>query len=197
MLLKLRFGNDIKQPRVGKSLQTRRSDRNELGTNIPEFVVALFMLVFCGLIPLCNLIGFGTSYVSVQELTRETTRRASMAESKTMAKACVNSIESSLKQPLLCALHTINLHETVATVAVVDEKGERSEYKAFETLPARVRAGRDKFRFYYRLKVCCEIMPIFNLSGIPFIGQVPVIGGATVVNSFSEVPVEYPRALDR
>lgn len=173
--------------------------RNCKGTNLPEFVVALFALVFCGLIPLCNLMGFGSSYICLSQLTVDIARRAGMADSRVQAEKTFKSIEDEVKHPWRCALHTIHAKKIDVTVSVINEHGQRSEYKAFEPLPAQVRPSRGKSQalYFYRLSLCSEIMPLFNLSGIPVIGQVPIIGGPTVINSTTEVPIEYPCSLDQ
>ena len=181
--------------------QARPQMRQADGANIPEFTIALFALVFCGLIPLSNLIAFGSSYISIRQLTLTAARRAAMADNRQMSLSCVDSLNSDLKQPLLCALHTVTSQNTDLNICVVDNAGNRSVFSANESLPLALRPTHTKdsrkLSYSYQVNLQCKITPFFNLSGIPFVGQVPIIGAASSVAFSSEVPIEYPLVLNK
>lgn len=175
--------------------------RNQRGTNIAEFGVALFLMLFCGLIPLCNFLAFGLSYFSLRQLTLETVRRTAMADNKKMALECANGLTTQVTQPIHNALHTVRSKSVQLEIAVTDKTGTRTLYDAQKDLPAGLRPRRNNTepmtRYAYHLNLSCEITPFFNLSCIPFVGQVPIIGGPTGVTFNGEVPLEDPLMLNK
>ena len=175
--------------------------RNQRGTNIAEFGLALFVLLFCGLIPLCNLLAFGLSYFSLRQLTQETVRRAAMADNKKMALDCAKGLTTQVTEPIHNALHTVKSKSVQLEIAVTDKSGNRSLFDARKDLPADLRPRRNNHpsmtRYAYHLNLSCEVTPFFNLSCVPFVGQVPIIGGPTNLTLSGEVPLEYPLVLNR
>jgi hypothetical protein len=177
----------------------RSNIRKAQGYNLAEFGVALFVLVLCGIIPFTNLLLFSSSYLSVRELVNNAARKTAMAESRAMARDCANSLESQIKQPILCALHTVIPERTSLSIVAVDSLGRRIVVEENHNLPSELKPkrGSNEYKYYYHVETCSKILPLFNLASIPVIGQVPVIGGPTAVCFNAEVPLEDPLSLTR
>lgn len=173
------------------------SGRGKRGAHIAEFSVALFALIFCGLLPLCNLLSFASSLNAVQQLTLMCAREAAMADTRSMAIKSAMSIKTAVEDPTLCALHNVHARNADCQIVAVDDVGTRSFYKISQAsrFAPGLRINKHN-RYSLQLMVQYEIEPLINLTGVPVVGQIPMIGCAAPVHFQPEVPIENLRILE-
>lgn len=169
--------------------------RNSRGANIAEFAVALFALFLCGLLPLCNVVSFAASLNSVQQLALVCARDAAMADTREMALRSAQSINALVKNPTMCALHNVQPLKTNLDLVSTAPNGTRSIYPIEPNSRSRTSVQRGN-QYSIQLHFSCSISPLINLTGIPVVGQVPIIGSSAEVHLQPEVPIENPAILE-
>lgn len=175
--------------KISKTTAARFSQarkRNSRGSSLVEFPLALFLFLFTSFFPACNLVCFCSVYLSLQHLTERTVKTMAMSDNSLKAEIRGKELLNDYKNPFLTLLHQVRLDSSERQPAykmqiVVNEDSKESEaYDIKEGLPKDKEPGfgtnRDKLFYAYKLQVNCIINPIFNLSAIPVIGQVPAMG---------------------
>ncbi len=116
-----------------------------------------------------------------------------------MAQECAKSVIPEMQHPLRNVCH-VTRSESADLDIIVDQSDLAPLcFTAREELPEpmKPRHAMGKPRVYsYHLTVTCEILPLFNLSGMPVLGAVPILCGPAKIAFHSEVPVEYRPSLN-
>lgn len=185
------------------TLSKRRSAR---GSSIAEFGPAIFVLLLVFL-PACNFILFLSAYLSLHFLTKEAVAAIAMSDTMGQAEARCKEWVERYQNPLLTMVHQVKLkpnpNKPPCSLAIIVQPlfGNCESYNLSSGLPVNkqpdFRDNRNQLFYFYRLAVPCTISPIFNLSGIPMIAQVPIIGAPTDITFIAQAQIENVEALIR
>lgn len=180
-------------------------NRNKSGSNILEFTFVLFILLLVFLIPAINLLIFSTAFCLGQTLVSEEVSKAAIKEKRPTEESVITDLKSRLDSPIWSCLNVMKLTDDDQSceleVVVIDLNGttrcHNANYKLPETLRPQYRDNLSKLSYSYNLKVKSTIKPLFNVSSVPVVNQVPVLGSPTIITFQSMAPVEHLEALNR
>ena len=192
---------DIGGIAVGKLGGRRRfrHSRAQAG-NISEFACCLFVFFLFALFPLINLIMFAANCGTVQLITRNAAAAASAAPTTSAAlTAMQNSVTNDLsggfgKFSSLTANGGYN--GCGADLYLVDTSTSGGADQVFGPNPTLGGNADPSNNIYeYRVVSNFNLQPFVNMSSVPFIGSVPVVGSATPFSFSAERAVEDPTSL--
>lgn len=114
---------------------------------------------------------------------------------------CKNLLER-YNNPLLTLFHRVKVDTSSAykLEIIADNLGTQENYCVLSGLPLKKRPdfkdNRSKIVYLYRLQINSTVSPFFNLSGIPFIGQTPILGAPSKLSFVAQAPVGNLEALN-
>lgn len=173
---------------VSRRLRTRSG-------NMSEFATALLVFFLFALFPLINLIMFAANCGTVALLTRNAANAA--ANSSTYGLA-LNAAQASVTNDLsggfgkfskLTANGGINNSGVDLYVVATPLAGGSSQVFGPNTPPTGT-FDTSNFIYEYRASSSFTLQPFVNMSSVPFIGSVPVVGAAVPFSYVAERAVE-------
>ena len=186
---------------MAKSVLRRifRRPRSRAG-NIAEFAPCLFVFFMFALFPLINLIMLGANCGTVALLTRNAAVAA--ANAPTYGQA-LTAMQSSVNNDLSAGFGQFskltanggynNTGVDLYVVATSIGGGATQVYGPDTVLT--VTPNTSNFIYEYRVVSSFSLQPFINMSAVPFIGSVPVIGAATPFGYSAERAVEDATGL--
>jgi hypothetical protein len=152
--------------------------------------------------PVCNLVLFSSAYLGIRNLTEQAVQSIAMSDSRKQAAETEKSVLANYENPLLTLFHRVQITPADTLQIAVDKGGSQLDtYNIADALPTNTRpdygANKEKLLYFYKLQVSCKVNPILNLSALPFIGLIPIIGGPSEITIGAQAPVENLDALNR
>jgi hypothetical protein len=182
-----------------------------------DFGLCFFAVILCLFIPACNALLGGFGYFCARSLVSAACSKTAMADSRQLGIKSAKAIESELTNPRLTGFQQIVLSPPAPSagssvahagandsvqvnIMVEDDNRVLGCWPASEQLPkfARPSATRDRVdrRYFYQLSVHCTLNPFFHLSGIPIIGQLPMVGAPVPITLTERERVQLVRSLE-
>jgi len=174
----------------GRGSKRRRTSSG----NMSEFATCLLVFFLFALFPLINLIFFAANCGTVAMITRNAA--ASAATSSTYGKALASaqlSVTTDLsggfgKFSKLTANGGMNNSGVDLYVVATSLTGGSNQVYGPNVPPPSI--DTNSFIYEYRASASFTLQPFVNMSSVPFIGSVPVVGAAVPFNYVSERAVE-------
>lgn len=190
--------NTWKFDRTGQGKLSLRGNRG----NISEFATVLIPVVFVFLIPMINLASFAFTYMWLDFASTEIAHSAAMSEDRTAALQNVVSSSRRFSQFLPLMNYQGGLEDSGCRLSILITRDNTliKQLPAQSPLPPEFRptAGQQVSggSYLYSLELTCNIVPLLDLSGLPFVGQAPLIGTMTPVTMTKCVHIENPDGLN-
>lgn len=185
---------------MAEKIRRRRLKRSRRGANISEFAACLFVFVLFALFPLINLIMFAANCGSVFLITRNAAAAAATsANYSTALTAAQASVTHDLsggfgKFSKLTPNGGINNSGIDLYIVVTALAGTANTVYGPDTV---IPVAPDPSNYIYEYRVTSNfiLQPFVNMSSVPFINTVPVVGAAVPFSYNSERSVEDPNGL--
>lgn len=175
-----------------------RNVRRPTGSGaIAEFAPVLFIFFLVILFPLINLIGFATSSATVLMITRQA---ASIAGSSTTWQDALNGMDQEIKKwknsgfGKFANITPLGGYNGSGADMYIASTNLSSGGTTYGTKNSGLGGPADTQNniYEYQIRTQFTINPWLNMSGMPFIGSVPIVGKpancAYVANSNAEHP---------
>lgn len=184
-------------PRV-RMPQRRRNCRGSGA--IAEFAPVLFIFFLVILFPLINLIGFATSSATVLMITRQS---ASVAGSSTTWQEALTSMEQETTKlrnsgfGKFANITPVGGYNGCGADMYVAATGLSSGNTTYSTKNNGLGgpANTQDNIYEYQIRTSFMINPWLNMSGMPFIGSVPIVGKPAGCAYIANSNVEHPEGL--
>lgn len=181
-------------------MRSIRPRRLPSGSSIAEFGPALFFFLLIIAFPLINLLSFGMGYASLYYLTSQCASEASTSSSYTDARTKMQTRATQIAGsgigqfaklvPIGGSAGTgTDLYITVTDI----NANTTQEYGPNTGFAGAV--DETNFIYEYSVRATFNVGPFLNLSGIPFIGAIPLIGQAVPVRCFAHRAIEHTSSL--
>lgn len=180
--------------------QAIKPRRHQSGSSIAEFGPALFFFLLIIAFPLINLLSFGMGYASLYYLTSQCASEASTSSSYTDARTKMQTRATQITSSGIgqfAKLVPIGGSAGTGTdlyITVTDINAKTTqEYGPNTGFVGAV--DETNFIYEYTVRATFNVGPFLNLSGIPFIGAIPLIGQAVPVRCFAHRAIEHTSSL--
>jgi hypothetical protein len=178
-----------------KSKLQRRSQTG----SIAEFAPVLFIFFMMVLFPLINLIGYGTACATVQFIGTNCATAAQNAASYNDALSAVENMAKGLTGSGFGKFANLspkggykNCGVDLYVIEIDYSNNNRQTYGPNTELPH----AYDSSKIYeYQARCNFQINPFLNLSGVPGIGSVPIVGQPSAMASNACRSAEHPEGL--
>lgn len=180
-----------------------RHIRRHTGSALAEFGPTLWVFFILIFFPLLNLASFLTGVVTVMLVANFGARNAGSAQSMTEALTAMNQTVTDLTpfQSFSRMTPTGGVGNGAALTALVTQTGSGS---IIRYSPPAV-AGRidvsdnaqNAAVYQYEVRATYDVAPLMNFSGVPMLGDVPILGRAVPVEFNATASVEHPEGLNR
>jgi hypothetical protein len=183
--------------RVRSKIKIRRSTGSGA---IAEFAPVLFIFFLVILFPLINLIGFATSSATVLMITRQA---ASIAGSSTTWQEALSGMEQETQKwknsgfgkfASITPVGGYNGSGADMLIATTNLSSGSTTYSA-KNSGLGAAADTQNNIFEYQIRTQFMINPWLNMSGMPFIGSVPIVGKPAGCAYTANSNVEHPEGL--
>lgn len=180
--------------------RTRRMRRPTGSGAIAEFAPVLFIFFLVVLFPLINLIGFATSSATVLMITRQA---ASVAGSSTTWQEALNGMDQETKKlrnsgfgkfANITPLGGYNSCGADMYIATTNLSTGGTTY-ATKNSGLGGPADTQNNIYEYQIRTQFTINPWLNMSGMPFIGSVPIVGKPANCAYIANSNAEHPEGL--
>lgn len=167
-----------------------------------EFAVALFILFFFVLFPFIDLMGFAAGVATQYLITRQA---ATVASASASYQQALDAMEAETKRLCESGLGRF-AHITprgcyngngADLYVVVTDISRRRGYLFGPNYNVPNPIDTKRAFYQYRVVTRFSIAPFLNLSSVPFIGGLPVLGRETVLCMSCDRYIERPEALGR
>jgi hypothetical protein len=165
-----------------------------------EFAACLMVFFLFALFPLINLIMFAANCGTVALLTRNAAAAAATSPNYGKALAAAQaSVTNDLsggfgKFSKLTALGGINNSGIDLYIVATALTGSANNVYGPDT-PLPIAPDNTNFIYEYRVVSSFTVQPFVNMSAVPFIGNVPVVGASTPFTFTAERAVEDSTGL--
>ena len=169
--------------------------RKRSGANIPEFGTAFTAFFFVVVIPCINLVGFSMSYGLASKTSHETAEHISKAASLEHAKSIINQANTNLKEASLYKTFRLKPGESKFKLELAIESLNGQE-KIFDFNSKEVpQLDRSTNLVRYRLTTDYRAQPVIDLSAVPILNKVWIIGSPTPIKQVIYREIEHPEYL--
>ncbi|HEY9788149.1 MAG TPA: hypothetical protein V6D17_22360 [Candidatus Obscuribacterales bacterium] len=181
--------------------ERRRPGRTPSGSSaMAEFGPVLIVAFLFGLFPLINMVGFGAGCATQLFLTRQC---ASVAGTQLTYDDALNAMRQEAQKiassgfgkfaKLTPAGGYNNCGADLYVVMTDINTGQSSVYGPNQKPSSSINMGSSICE--YRVTTRFTISPFLNLSGVPFIGSVPMIGKSSNISYCCERSAEHPEGV--
>lgn len=178
-----------------KNNSNKKDRRNAIGSSISEFGGAFVAFFFVILIPCINVASYGFSYGLANTTTNKLADEISKANSRKRTVEIIETTENKMTKDGLFHIFRLKTQKEPIKLelAVEDLKGVEKRLP-FESTKS-IKIDRSKNFYRYCLTTTFQAKPIVDLSGIPVLGQVPIIAAATPIRHVVYTDIEHPEFL--
>ena len=167
---------------------------------IAEFAPVLFIFFLVILFPLINLIGFATSSATVLMITRQA---ASIAGSSTTWQDALAGMDTETQKwknsgfGKFANITPLGGYNGCGADMYIATTSLSSGGTTYSTKNSGLGAAADTQNniFEYQIRTRFTINPWLNMSGMPFIGSVPIVGKPASCAYTANSNVEHPEGL--
>lgn len=187
--------------RTRSLIRTRSGVRRSTGSGaIAEFAPVLFIFFLVILFPLINLIGFATSSATVYMITRQA---ASIAGSSTTWQDAVKGMEQETTKwknsgfGAFANITPIGGSSGTGADLYIAATNLSSNVTTYSPANSGLGTPADNQNniYEYQIRTKFQINPWLNMSGMPFIGSVPIVGKPAGCSYSANSNVEHPEGL--
>lgn len=175
--------------------------RKETGSGaLAEFAPVLFVFFLFILFPLINLVGFGAGNATVQFATRHAATACATAVTYPGALSTmqteINRVASSGFGKFAKLKANGGYNNCGADLYLVVTDVNTNVVKTYGPNTPPPNATQSSSELYeYRVQTRFDVSPWLNMSGIPFIGNVPVIGKTVTIVATCDRNAEHPEGF--
>lgn len=189
----------------------RRERDRSYGSSLSEFGPALWVFLIFIVIPLLDLVSFGSGVGTVMLMSNWASRQAAACNTFTEAKQSVAQTEDQLKSfRKFAAMTPTNGTPSGVSIKVVVTPLNGSGGQSFDD-PGNIpnKPPRNQVNpndppmntmncvYQYVVTSSYDVAPLFNFSGTPFLRDVPALGKAVPVVFTTTASVEHPDGLNQ
>lgn len=170
------------------------------GGVLAEFAPALFVFTMMGLFPMIDLIGYGCGVATAQFITRTCTARAANSSNYDEALIAAQQEVTALLQTGLAKFANIKsaggynnsgMHLFVRATDINTQSVQT--FGPDTAVPPPIDTANNIYE--YSVTTEFSLRPMVDLSFVPFIGQVPVLGQPSILHFTDHRAAEYPEGL--
>ena len=171
--------------------------RNRKGAHIAEFGAAFVAFFFFVLIPCINVVGFGAGYSLAHSTTSKTADSLSKSKNhKQIVNLLVRTTNSINEKSAFKTLRLEPAKRPIElSVAIENLKGQERIFPLTKNLESNLDIDRSKNMYRYRITTKFISKPILDLSGIPVVGNIPILAAPTPIKLTQYRDIEHPEFL--